>query len=232
MNEERPRERCLSRGPQCLSLRECIALILGSGPRGLGCMGVAGSFLERVAKGMSRDEEEKAYFLTLEGNFQNQFQGIKGLGVAGKAKLLATFELGRRYALYKEASKLNQLPKKRGKHYPEMAFDRVSLELRCESKEWLGFVPLYRSGKLGEFCLIERGVRSHVNFDPVELFASVLALRPLGFFMFHNHPSGDINPSQPDFELTKRVTEVSQHLGVQFLGHGIVSSTEERWVVV
>jgi DNA repair protein RadC len=71
-----------------------------------------------------------------------------------------------------------------------------------------------------------------VNIDPAELFARVLALRPHGFYLFHNHPSGDLSPSPADIDLTRQVQRVSEQLGIRLLGHGIVSSREERWIVL
>jgi DNA repair protein RadC len=99
-----------------------------------------------------------------------------------------------------------------------------------EKREWLGFVPYYRSTELGDLCVVERGVRTHVNIDPAELFARLLALRPLGYFLVHNHPSGNTTPSEQDFELTRRVGQLSKQLGIHQLGHWIVAPHEERLI--
>ena len=84
-------------------------------------------------------------------------------------------------------------------HRDRRSVERISASLRRECQEWLGFVPVHRGGELGHFCLVERGVRTHVNIEPAELFARILALRPVGFYLFHNHPSGDLTPSEEDF---------------------------------
>jgi DNA repair protein RadC len=70
-------------------------------------------------------------------------------------------------------------------------------------------------------------VRTHVNVEPSELFARVLALRPRGFFLFHNHPSGTLSASGPDLHLTQRVKSTAQQLGLDFLGHWIVTAQGE-----
>src|SRR6476620_10690599 len=59
---ERPRERCLDSGPSCLSLRECIAVILCSGPPGIGSLGIASRILERPGSGLGTSLEERAFF--------------------------------------------------------------------------------------------------------------------------------------------------------------------------
>lgn len=230
---ERPRERCLTQGARCLSLRECMALILGSGPRGVGCMGVASSILSRAGEGLPEDEQERAFFTALETSGGAHLQGIAGLGEANQARVLAAFELGRRYANYREKNRqLEPRPKGRSSSLPEEAFDRIEASWRSEPKEWLAFVPVYRTGRLGDFCLVEHGVRTHVNVDPVELFARLLALRPSGFYLFHNHPSGDLTPSPSDVDLTMKVKQMAAHFGIRLLGHGIVTTLGERWVLV
>jgi DNA repair protein RadC len=58
-----------------------------------------------------------------------------------------------------------------------------------------------------------------------------LVLRPQGFFLFHNHPSGVLHPSVEDEDLTDRVAKVCQQLGLQFLGHAILTVSSHRWMV-
>lgn len=177
---------------------------------------------------MSEAEQARAFFTAMEVSPIAHLSSICGLGPAHQARLLAAFELGRRYAIFRQ--------KNSGRISLEsptldQALKRVSASLRQEPQEWIGFVPRYRGDQpLGELCLVERGVRTHVNFDPVELFARILALRPSGFYLFHNHPSGDLRPSSADYELTERVTQVAQKLGIRLLGHGIVSGDSAQWI--
>ena len=228
---ERPRERCLDFGPSCLSLRECLALILGSGPKGVGCLGLATLILQRPGRGLGEPNEERAFFNAMEASSGGYLKEILGLGPAGQAKVLAAFELGRRYALHRTVhlgenpQYLTSLSKAATK-----VLSRISLKLRSASQEWIGFIPIYKSGKMGDFCLVERGTRTHVNIDPAELFARILALRPDGFFLFHNHPSGNTLPSHQDFELTRKIAEISQELGIRLFGHWVVTSQSEHWI--
>src|SRR5256885_1430953 len=94
---ERPRERCLRVGAQNLSLRECLALLIGSGPPGKGCLGLAADILQ-LAGADSEVEQEEIFFRGLESIAAAQLLPLKGLGVAGRARLLAAFELARRYS--------------------------------------------------------------------------------------------------------------------------------------
>ncbi|MBI2711904.1 MAG: hypothetical protein HYX41_03420 [Bdellovibrio sp.] len=220
---EKPRERCLQSGPSCLSLRECLALILSSGPPGQGCLGLASEILNRPGQWPDPIEEERAFFISMEASDAAFLEQVRGLGPALRTRLMAAFEVGRRYSKYRcEKRKANQ----NGMHPGEFtlrSLGKISNKRRMESFEWLGFVPVHRNGLVGNLCEIERGVRTHVNTDPAELFARILALRPFGFFLVHNHPSGVTTPSQQDLELTQRVSAIARQLGVRMYGHWIVA---------
>lgn len=228
---ERPRERCLSQGSECLSLRECLALILGSGPRGKGCMGVAADILRRMGGYQTEQAQEDAFFASMELTPNAYLQDLSGLGEAGRARLMAAIELARRYVMYRERASGKESPKIiEHDSLARKALAQISDAYRISAQEWLGFVPLSRSGKVGQFCLVEQGTRTHVNTDAVELFARILALRPLGIFLFHNHPSGDLRPSEADCDLTEQVGQICTQLGIRFLGHAIVSGADHMWI--
>jgi DNA repair protein RadC len=227
---ERPRERCLQSGADCLSLRECLALILGSGPAGLGCLGVARQILQVPGEGLSFQDEEKAFFTGIEVAGTNYLKRVPGLGPAGQAKILAAFEVGRRYTLYRYRQRKLILKRPSYSDLTLTALSRVSMENRASPQEWFGFVPVHRSGEVGELCVVEKGARTHVNVDPAELFARILALRPHGVFLFHNHPTGFLIPSPQDFDITKRVDDIGIQFGIQLLGHWIVSLQGEKLI--
>lgn len=227
---ERPRERCLSDGAKTLSLRECLAILLGSGPRGQGCLGLAHQIVERPGGGLSDEDEERAFFIAMEVASKTHLQGIKGLGDAGQARILAAFELGRRYALHRERSKRAARHEHDLAAIAKRALKLISLDMKNEPQEWLGFIPFYKTGRLGKLCVVERGVRSHVNTDPVEFFARLLALRPDAFVLAHNHPSGDARSSEADQALTEQLRKLSRQLGISLLGHWIVSPHAQTWI--
>jgi DNA repair protein RadC len=229
---ERPRERCLEKGARALSFRECLALILNSGPRGKGSMGLSQDLLERPGTGLSEDEQMRAFFLAMEVSSDAYLEGLSGLGYASQARLLAAFELARRYSLFREARNHQTAPPQTQTlmKVAQTALSRVSIEKRTETQEWLGFIPCYRTGEVGQLCIVEKGVRTHVNIEPIELFARVLALRPHGFILVHNHPSGDLTPSLPDQEITERVTQLARPFGIRMLGHWIVAARGEHWI--
>jgi DNA repair protein RadC len=191
---------------------------------------LATRILNRPGIGLSSSEEEAAFFTAMEISGPGYLKELSGLGPAGQAKLLAAFELGRRYALFRDQAAQRLRKPASAPQLARRALRTVSQNQKNSPQEWLGFVPVYRSGHLGELCLVEKGVRTHVNIDPAELFARILALRPIGFFLFHNHPSGNPSPSSQDLDLTERIADISKQFGIQLLGHWVVSSQNERWI--
>lgn len=227
---ERPRERCLEHGPECLSLREILAVLIGTGPRNKGCLGLSNDVLERVSSSQNEEEQEHALFGSIRSGSILSAGDIKGLQAAGRARLLACFDLAKRYSNYCFSS-LQENPKNLAlSDIRRAASAKIDSSFRKASKERLAFVPLLSSGKWGELVMIERGVRSHVNFDVRELFSKVLALRPMGFVLTHNHPSGNVKPSADDIHLTERVYEIAHSLNTPLLGHLIVSALNEHWL--
>lgn len=228
--EERPRERCLKSGPAGLSLRECLALILGSGPPGLGCLGLAGQLLKRTQTDSA--DEDSAFFIAMENSGIAHLQDCPGLGPAAQSRILAAFELGRRYSLFRHRVCQNSVHTQPPTELTlaKQAVKRLPSYLKSEPKEWLGFTPIYSSGLLGDFCMVEKGARTHVNVDPAELFARILSLRPKAIILFHNHPSGYLEPSQADLDLTGLVAKTARQFGIQLLGHWIVGPCGQRWL--
>jgi DNA repair protein RadC len=225
--DERPRERCLKAGASALSLRECLALLLGSGPPGQGALGLAERILSVSGPGLDPAEEERAFYTALESSGHPHWnEKAPGLGPASLARLLAAFELARRYSDYRLAS-VSRHPAGTFGSLSARALKQIPESLRMRPREWLGFIPYHRNRELGRLCIVEEGARTHVNADAAELFARVLALRPRGFFLVHNHPSGDLRPSPTDLELTFQVDRLASQLSTPLLGHWIVAPSGE-----
>lgn len=224
-----PMWRCLTNGPRTLSFRECLTLVLkpNSSSR---TSAVAARLLHSQAGEMDEEEQERAFFTVMETDSPAHLQNIASLAESDQSRLLAAFELGRRYHLFRERNRsaadssgvasLSALT--------SQALAKVDAHWRDEPKEWLGFVPVYNKKQIGNLCVVERGVRTHVNTEPAELFRRLLSVSPRSFFLFHNHPSGDLCPSSQDHDLTRRVEDLALRLGVRLLGHWILSGTRER----
>lgn len=219
---ERPRERCLAFGPETLSLRECIAVVLGSGPKGKGCMGLAADLLD------ARDHEE------IEERFFEQWmnhgptllrRAAAGLGPAGQARLLACFEIARRYN--QVASKPKSVPRELNLSVLEYkVLQRIPQPLRASAYEWFGFVGIFKNGSTTNLRLMSQGQKRQVQVDKQKLFLEILLTDAPAFILVHNHPSGDLEPSAEDLLLTNTVNHLARQLHLQCLSHLIVTSND------
>lgn len=218
---ERPRERLIKNGPQSLSVRELIAIVFGSGPKGKGCLGLADQLL---GKGVfSGDDGLRALAESLKNHESFMTRPVSGLGEARKCKLIAAFELGARLHTLQDNLERATRAELDLNDLESACYARVPRTLRYAKKEWLGFVPVYRSGKAGQLVLIKQGQNESVAFDVRELFTHILILKPLAFLLVHNHPSGLMRASTADCALTIEVRELAERLNTVLLGHMIVN---------
>ena len=76
--------------------------------------------------------------------------------------------------------------------------------------------------QINTYSEIATGVAGYANFSMSELFKTVLLSNSNKFIVVHNHPSGDATPSKEDFEITKKVKDASDIMGLQFLDHIVI----------
>jgi DNA repair protein RadC len=117
-------------------------------------------------------------------------------------------------------------------HHPDRWLDSLPMELRCESLEWIGFVPIYFENESSEIALLRSPHASPhgASFSVRELVSRVLATEARAIVLVHNHPSQDLRPSSQDIELTQAAQKLLKELDVELLGHAIVSGSRHRWI--
>jgi DNA repair protein RadC len=197
-------------GAASLSDAELLAVLIRTGSRGRGAVALAQRVLAECG-GL-------AGFARLDGK---ELEQRPGLGPAKIASLLAAIELGKRFAKaeLQAAETLDQ---------PQIAGEFLVRRLHTESREVFGFVGLdgrHRYLSLRELTL---GTRNQAPVDAAELFRLAILDRASGLLLFHNHPSGDLEPSRDDLELTRRLVMGGQLVGVGVLDHLIVAGG--RWL--
>lgn len=227
--DERPRERCVRFGPDSLSLSECLAVLIGSGPRGIGASGVARNILARAGEG-DEDLRLRYFFHMMEDCQLRGLDGVLGAGPATRARIAVAFDIARRYHAIKLADQVRGNREYQLQRVERAALAKISREHRGRPDEWIGFVPVFDNERTGSLYVVSRGGRAQVEVSCQELFARILALRPLGIVLFHNHPSGHAVPSTADEILTRKISSLSKDLGISFLGHWVVTATGERKV--
>lgn len=195
----RPREKLQEKGASALTDEELVAAILGMGTAGLDVRTIA-----RQVAGLIREHKEK---LTLD-----HLLDVPGMGLAKAAQILSAFELARRHLL-KDIIKIM------------VAQDVLPLvaDIAAKPQEHFVCISLNGANEVIEKRVVTIGLLDQSPVHPREVFADVIADRAAAVIFAHNHPSGDLQPSEADLRLHARLTESAKILGLRVLDHIIVT---------
>lgn len=203
--EERPREKLLELGSNNLSDEELLAIIIKTGTKGYSSKDLAISLIENLG-GINNLKD-----LTI-----NSLDSIKGIGKVKKIELLAILELGKRIYL-----KRNIIHKKYTDPYL-IYLDNKSLIYGLKQEYFYVFY-LDTKKNLIERKLLYMGTINKSVVHPREVFKYAYILSASGLICMHNHPTGDVIPSNSDIELTKTLVEIGRIQGIEVLDHLVVS---------
>ncbi|MCS6811384.1 MAG: DNA repair protein RadC [Tepidimonas sp.] len=201
----RPREKLLQRGADALADAELLALLLRTGLRGQPVLSFAQQLLQR--------------FGGLAGLLQAtpaQLAGIKGLGPAKRAELLAVFELARR-AL---AEPMRQRPVL---DHPQAVADLLRLQLADRAHEVFAVLFLDAQHRLLALEELFRGTLDQASVYPREVALRALQHGAASVILAHNHPSGVAEPSAADTALTRQLQAALALLDIRVLDHFVVT---------
>ena len=197
---DRPREKMIKYGPDKLTDDELLALVLGSGTKGVNVKTLAGRIL--------RKNKEKLNSLTFE-DLKNE----KGLGKAKATQVIAVLELGKRLF----AGKKNDLILS-----PQKVWERCE-DFRSSKKEHFAIFFLDARSQEIKREVISVGTLTASLVHPREVFESAIKANAVSIILVHNHPSGDVNPSEDDIELTERLKKAGKIMGIKVSDHVIIS---------
>ncbi len=203
----RPREKLLSLGPAALADAELLALLLRTGLRGQGVLQMAESLLQQLG-GLGG-------LLTSSGR---QLQGIKGLGPAKRAELLAVMELARRGL----TAGLREEPVFTT---PQRVKDYLQMRLGALPHEVFAVLFLDAQQRLIACEEMFRGTLTQTSVYPREVVKRALELNTASVILSHNHPSGVLEPSRADELLTQTLKSSLQLVDVRVLDHVVVGRT-------
>ncbi len=207
--EERPREKLIDRGVEHLTTQELVAIILGTGTRDVSAKGLA----ERV---MSHSEDGLRYFLNC---MPEELTEIPGIGMAKACNLIAAFELGKRMAL-------EQNSKKDPITGPKEAAGFVMEQMRYIAHEEFWILLLKSDGRPISTEKVTSGILDETIIHPREIFNIAIRKNAASIILFHNHPSGNPEPSTADINVTKRMVNVGKLLGIEIRDHIIIGDGE------
>jgi len=151
-----------------------------------------------------RDKQEN---LTLD-----DLMDVPGMGLAKSAQILSAFELARRHLL-KETVKISR------------AQDVLPLvsDLIDKRQEHFVCISLNGANEVIEKRIVTVGLLNMSPVHPREVFADVIVDRAAAVIFVHNHPSGDLQPSDADMKMHEQLTEAGNILGLRVLDHIIIS---------
>jgi DNA repair protein RadC len=195
----RPREKLRERGASALTDEELVAAILGRGMEGIDVRTMA-----RQVADLIREHKDK---LSLE-----HLTAVPGIKLAKAAQILSAFELVRRYLL-RETTKI------------ACAQDVLALvaDIVPKPQEHFLCISLNGANEVIEKRVVTIGLLDQSQVHPREVFADVIADRAAAVIFAHNHPNGDVQPSEADLRLHQRLTEAAHILGLRILDHVIVA---------
>ena len=200
--EQRPRERLKSKGIESLNDSELLALILEKGTNGENIIDLS----HRVISSFGL---EKLNSLSL-----SELMKIKGIGLAKAAKLVAAFELSKRVNSGKICEKVVNNASDIANYYME--------KLRDKKKEYFIAVFLDSKNKIIKDEIISIGTLNSSLVHPREVFKEAIKNSANSIILVHNHPSGDCEASDKDYEINKKLKETGRLVDIKVLDHIII----------
>ncbi len=205
--DDRPREKMLSKGISALSDAEIIAILIGSGNRNESAVGLSKRILHEYNNNLK--DLGKVGMKELTSRF-------KGIGQAKAISILAAIELGRRRSA-EGVEKRKQIGSSKD------VFDIFQAKLGDLPHEEFWILHLNRANHVMAKDFISRGGVAGTVADAKIIFHKALQHLSSSIILCHNHPSGNLKPSAQDIQLTVKMKEAGKLLDIAVLDHLIVS---------
>ena len=202
---ERPRERLLKYGVENISNEELLAILIKTGTKKHSVKEIANLVLQKIET-----------INNLENININTFNNIDGLGKIKTIELMASIELGRRIFILKE-EKENCIYDN-----PKIIYQSNSSLFKGKNQEYFYCLYLDNRNKLIERKLLFMGTINRSIVHPREIFKEAYLTSASKIICMHNHPSGDITPSNEDIRLTKSLIEIGKLQGITVVDHLII----------
>lgn len=205
--EDRPREKLLLKGTSALSDAELVAILIGSGTPKMSAVELSKKILLQGNNNLNELARLSVKDLTK----------IKGIGEAKAITIVAALELGRR--------RKEQDPEEKPKITSSKdAFDLLKGEMMDLPKEEFWVLLMNRANRVTKKKRVSEGGVSGTVADPKVIFKLALEELASGIIVAHNHPSGNLQASQSDIDLTRKLKEAGKFLEIQLLDHIIIAN--------
>jgi DNA repair protein RadC len=204
--DDRPREKLLTKGKDVLSDAELIAIILGSGSRKESALDLAKRILSSVENNLSNLAK-----LSIP-----QLMAFNGVGEAKSVSVVTALEIGRRRRL-EEALTQSKITSSKS------VFDIMQPILGELQHEEFWIVYLNNSNKVLLKFQMSKGGISGTLVDTRLVFKKAVEIGATSIILVHNHPSGTLVPSNADKMLTQKILKAGQTLDIKVLDHIIIT---------
>ncbi len=210
---ERPYEKLELYGAENLTNSELLAIIIKSGTK-------ENTALDLAKKVLSlNDSTNKEDISFLQEISIVDYMKIKGIGKVKAIQLQAVSELAKR--INKPINKEN-IKIKESKDVAKLLMS----ELRYEKREKVKLILLNSKNIVVKIKDISYGGSNFAMIEPKEVLNEAIKLQAPKIILVHNHPSGDVTPSKADFNITDRIYEASEILGIKLLDHIIIGDNK------
>ena len=204
--DDRPREKMARHGAEMLSHSELLAIIISTGSKTKSAIELAKEILK-----LGQDNLDELGKLSLK-----DLQKVNGIGPAKAISIAAALELGRR----RTAGEILHLT-------PVRSSKEIAHYLRHLLKDYphevFAVLFLNQANKIKSFKIISRGGITGTVADPRLILKQALDEGATSLILSHNHPSGNLNPSRADQELTQKIKQAASYFDIKVLDHVIVS---------
>ncbi len=207
--DDRPREKLAQKGKDSLSNAELIAILIGSGNRNESAVALSKRILASVNNDLS-----KLGKLSLQ-----ELMRFKGIGEAKAISILAATELGRR----RRMQEAQQDPKITSSKQLYELMQPIIGEL---SHEEFWIVYLTNSNRVIKKKQLSKGGITGTLVDVRLILKQALQLEAVAIILAHNHPSGGLNPSRSDKQITQKIKIAAESLDINLLDHIIVTEKQ------
>lgn len=210
-SEDQPREKLISKGKKELSTAELIAILIGSGSVGQSSV--------ELAKEILRGHNDDLSLLSKQG-VAELTKSYKGIGEAKAVTIIAALELG--YRMLTEQNKKKE-------YYANdsaEAFRYISPSLIDLPHEEFWAIYLNTKNKILFKKRISIGGLNETSVDIRRIFSTALEWNAVSIIVAHNHPTGKVNPSTKDRQLTKAIAYAGEILKIRLKDHLIVGINE------
>jgi len=201
--EDRPRERLLKKGPESLSDSELLAIILRTGSKQENILNLC----QRILNDYNLKQLSQINIA--------QLMKIHGIKESKASQISACFEIARRLESFKEEAKFKI-------NSPEDVYRQIYPKMRELKKELFIELCLDTKNQIIKQETISIGSLNANIVHPREVFKIALAESAAHIIVVHNHPSGDPTPSREDIDITRKLVETGNIMGISVLDHVII----------